>query len=278
VCIEFAGLAPLARRRPAGGARWALTLHNLRSVMARHEAAVEPGARQRWLLQRDQAKAAWFEQWAMTAFDLVVVASEDDRAVLGDRALVVPNGVDTDAIRPTLLPAAASLVFTGALYTQPNVDGLVWFCEHVLPLVQAKRPDAVLAIVGTRPRPEVRALARQPGVHLHVDVPSVAPHLEAARVAVVPLRIGSGSRLKALEAMAAGRPVVGTAIGLGGIDAVPGVHALVADDAPAFAGAVLSLLDDDERASGLASAARELVERHYSWREIGAAYADALLA
>lgn len=277
VCIEYAGLAPLARNRPASCARWALTLHNLRSVMADHEAALEPGARQRWLLERDAAKAARFERWAMRAYDLVAVPSEEDRAVLGEAAVVVPNGVDTDAFRPTRLRAEPVIVFTGALYTQPNVDGLVWFCEQVLPRVQAARPDALLAIVGARPRPEVAALERRPGVRLDVDVPAIAPHLGSARVAVVPLRIGSGTRLKALEAMAAGRPVVGTAIGLGGIDVVPGVHALVADDAPAFADAVVSLLDDDERAGRLARHARALVEDRYSWQRIGAAYADALL-
>ena len=113
---------------------------------------------------------------------------------------------------------------------------------------------------------------------MHPDVPDVAPFLERARVTLVPLRIGTGSRLKALEAMAAGRPVAGTSIGLGGLDVEPGREALVADDPAELARAVVQCLTDDELAGRLAAHGRELVERRYSWSTIGADYAELLEA
>ena len=108
------------------------------------------------------------------------------------------------------------VVFTGTLSWYPNIEGLEWFCTEVFPSVRAALPDARIHIVGREPLPAVHGLAEAPGVCLHADVPSVVPFLERARLAVVPVRIGSGTRLKALEAMASGRPVVGTAIGLAG--------------------------------------------------------------
>src|SRR5207302_4004164 len=148
--------------------------------------------------------------------------------------------------QPAPLADAPTLVFTGTLSWGPNIDGLTWFCTDVLPLVRARVPDVRLDIVGREPLPEVEALARLAGVSVHADVPSVVPWLEQARVAVVPLRIGSGTRIKALEAMAAGRPVVGTSVGLEGLDIEDGVHALVADEPPTLADAVVRVLTDDE--------------------------------
>src|SRR5205823_15052400 len=97
------------------------------------------------------------------------------------------------------------------------IDGAVWFCTGVLPQVRSAVPTASVALVGRSPAPEVEALGALDGVEVHADVPSVVPYLRAARVAIVPLRIGTGTRLKAREAMAAGRPVVGTTVGLEGL-------------------------------------------------------------
>jgi glycosyltransferase involved in cell wall biosynthesis len=176
------------------------------------------------------------------------------------------------------LPAAPKIVMTGALYTGPNIDGATWFCDEVLPLVQASTPDVELDIVGAQPTDEVLALGRRRGVAVHADVPDVLPFLHASRVAIVPLRLGSGTRLKALEALAAGRPVVGTSIGLEGLDLVAGQHALVADDPRAFATAIVCLLGDDQLAAGLVAAGRRLVEDRYSWSHIADRFADAVMA
>jgi polysaccharide biosynthesis protein PslH len=274
VCVEYVGLAPLLPRTRRGF--WALTLHNLTSVMARHSATIAPRSRQRRMLAIEERNARRVEHWAVEAYDLVTVPSAEDAAMLPPGTAIVPNGVDTERFRASALPSGPSLVFTGALHTLPNRDGINWFCEAVWPLIRGQSPEATLEIVGSSPPPAVVALGALPGVSVHADVPDVGPFLERARVAVVPLRIGTGSRLKALEAMSAGRPVVGTTIGIGGIDAADGRDALLADDPTELAAAVVRCLRDDELARALARSGRVLATGRYAWKRIGVDYADLL--
>ena len=279
VVATHLGMAALLPKRPSG--RWVAQIHHVSSAQAEQEHAITNGRRQRWLLRRLAGQARRFEDRMVREFDLVTVVSNEDAALLGltpgPRSLVVPNGVDTDHYAPTPLPPEPSIVMTGSFQYQPNVDGAVWFVDHVLPLIQRAVPEATLTLVGREPLPEVIALADRPGVALHSDVPDMAPWLAAARVTVVPLRIGTGTRLKALESMAAGRPTVGTSLGLEGIDLIPGVHAEVADGAPAMASAVARVLTDDDHARALAAAGRTLVEERYRWSDIGARFAARLL-
>lgn len=275
VVVEHTALAPLLP--PVRVNRWALTFHNVPSVTARHLAAFAPGRRQRWVYRREEHKARALEAWAVRSYDVVFAVSADDAAALGGAPVVVPNGVDVDRFRPSPLPSAPRLCFTGTLHFPPNVDALVWFCDEVLPRVQAAVSGAGLDIVGRGPGPQVRALASRPGVRLFADVPDVRPHLAAARVAVVPVRMGSGTRIKALEAMAAGRPVAGTSVGLAGLEVRAGTHALVADDPPTLAAAVVRLLTDDGLARAVAGAARALVESCYAWPVVAGRFLSALL-
>ena len=274
VLVEHTGLAPIL---PAGRTMpWALTLHNVASTTAKQMADLAAGRRQRWLFEQDRRKAAAFERWALEAYDLVFSASDDDAASLDGHSVVVPNGVDLSRFRSTSLSASKSIVFSGHLAYLPNVDGLMWFCKEVLPLVCDRVPDARFHIVGRDPVAEVRGLVG-PGVELHADVSSTVPYLDAARLAVVPLRMGSGTRLKAFEAAGAGRPVVGTTIGLAGVPWVDGVNALIADDARSFAEAVSLVLEDDATARSLASAGRCLAEQ-FDWHVIGEGFCEALLS
>lgn len=251
-------------------------MHNLTSEMARHSAAIAPGRRQRMMLAVEERNARRVEHWAVGAYDLVTVVSAEDAAMLPPGAAIVPNGVDAERFRPSPLPPAARVLFTGALHTLPNRDGIRWFCQAVWPLIRAALPEATLDIVGANPPADVRALSKLEGVTVHPDVPDVVPFLADSRVAVIPLRIGTGTRIKALEAMAAGRAVVGTTIGLGGIEVVSESESIVADEPAAFAAAVVRCLTDDELARNLAARARALVEQRYSWTRIGAGYARSL--
>ena len=279
VLVEFAGLAPLLPPGHPRG-RWVLTLHNLPSRMSAQQASVLPHRRQRWFLTRDARAGSAFERRVAAAFDAVITCTDEDAAALGGvgSVLVVPNGVDIEQFKPSPLPAAPRVVFTGALYTTPNVDAARWFCQEIWPQVRREVPTASLDLVGARPVESVRALARLNGVTVHADVVSVVPSIAAARVAVVPIRVGSGTRLKALEAMAAGRPVVGTAIGLEGLGLRAGVNALVADDAATFAAAVVRVLRDDDLAAALAAAGRREVEERFAWAAIAASFAQSVVA
>jgi glycosyltransferase involved in cell wall biosynthesis len=237
---------------------------------------VAPGRRQRWLWRREQAQARRLEAWICQHFDLVAVVSEDDGAALPGPAHVVPNGVDLGRFPFTDLPANHKLVLTATLGYLPNVDGAVWFARQVMPALLAAVPDAELTIVGRAATADVLALDRLPGVTVVGEVPSVVPYLEAARVAVVPLRVGSGTRLKALEAMAGGRPLAGTAIGLGGLGLRDGRDAVIADEAGALAAGIARLLTDDSTAAAMRTSARSLVEDRFTWERIGHRYVELL--
>jgi glycosyltransferase involved in cell wall biosynthesis len=275
VCVENLGLTPLlAEQRRA---RWTADLHHLPSVQADHLRTASTSSAQRWFWTRQEHKARRLERWVVASYDRTVVCSEDDAAQLRAPVLVVPNGVDFDAFAPTPPPPRPDIVFIGSLDYRPNIDGVQWLCNTVMPIVLSTRPDAMLRVVGRRPTEAVAALGRRPGIEVHADVESVGPFLRQARVAVVPLFVGSGTRLKALEAMSAGRPVVGTTIGLSGLGLVDGVHARIADDAPRFASAILDLLDD-QISRPIVAAGRRLVEDRFAWSSIGREYAAHLAA
>jgi polysaccharide biosynthesis protein PslH len=278
VCVEHEALAPIVRAFPLVPS--VITFHHLISEMVSQSLRHTTGTRQRWYLGRDLRKARRMEARALQTYDRVIVCSSEDASAVGRledgttarRVRVVPNGVDVAAFRRTDVPAAPRVLFPGSLAYAPNVDGARWFCADVWPRVRDAVPGAELTLAGRDPVPEVTALAASPGVCVHANVPSMAEYFERARLVVVPLRVGTGTRLKALEAMAAGRPVVGTTVGLEGIGAVDGTHALVRDDPAAMAAAVVDALERDELASALGEAGRTHVERSFSWDRVGAQF------
>ena len=217
--------------------------------------------------------AFWEKQVAQSA-DLTLVVSPVDAAVIqetapGARIAVLPNGVDLAHFRPLPDPGRPVLIFWGHLRYPPNADGIVWFCREIFPRVREDVPEAELLITGKEPPPEVAALAALPGVTLTGYVPDLRPYLAQAAVVIVPLRFGAGTRLKILEAFAAGRPVVSTPLGCEGLEVQPGVHLEVAKDAEALAKATVDLLLDAPRRVHIAANARVLVEKKYSWEAIG---------
>lgn len=276
VVVEHPGLIPLARRRSLGGA-WAFTLHNVGSERARQQATAQVGRRQVWLSHRESALALRNEARAVDLFDSIIAVSHSDAAIFAGPSTVVPNGVDVLRFVVTPLPAEPRVVLTGTLGYLPNVDGIRWFVREVWPAVRRSVPSAELTLVGKAPVQTILALDGQAGIRVVADVPDIEPYLREARVAIVPLRIGSGTRLKALDAMAAGRPVIGTSIGLEGLEICDGEQALIADDPAAFAAGLVRLLQDDALAERLTVAGRAFVETEHDWTEIGGQFADHLL-
>lgn len=277
VVVQHAWLAGLVRqRRP--GEHWVLDLHNVPSAKAAHALGTARTRRGRAWVRAEVAKARRAERGIERRYDQIVVPSPDDALALGagDRVAVVGNGVDPQRYRASPLPAVPQVVFTGHLHYPPNVDAVTWFAREVWPRVRTTRPDACFDVVGFAPTPEVAALDGRNGIRVHADVASTVPFLQAARLAVVPVRIGSGTRLKALEAMASHRPVVGTTVGLEGLAVADDEHVLVRDDPAAMAAAIVAVLADDTLATRLARRGHAHAQQRFAWPRLGARFADLL--
>ena len=183
------------------------------------------------------------------------------------RVAVVPNGVDCGAFAlETNEARTGGLLFVGSLDYHPNVEGLKFFTRDVWPLLRQRRGSLRLRIVGSRPVAEVRAMGEIDGVDLVGTVDKVEPYYAEAAVALVPLFSGGGTRLKVLEAFAAGVPVVSTALGMEGIAAQPGLHYLAAETAGEWVEAVLLAAAS---ATAMAAQGRQLAEQRYDWEVVG---------
>jgi glycosyltransferase involved in cell wall biosynthesis len=211
-------------------------------------------------------------------FDAVVTVSDLDRNRLlarwpggARRVAVIPNGVDTEALQPLPpAPAPPTLLFVGTLGYEPNMDAAQFLATEIFPRVRAVCPAARLVIAGQHAAPSVLALAPLPQVSVQVNVADLRPLYQQAQVVVVPLRAGGGTRLKILEALALGRPVVSTTIGAEGLDLAAGAQLRLADSAEAFAQAVLDLLGDPAAAAALAERGRAAVAARYAWPLVAA--------
>jgi glycosyltransferase involved in cell wall biosynthesis len=269
--VEIPELLPVAVRR---GAYVVLDSHNIWSELGRRRRSLRPWSVRRasrsMLFWRDLA----VERRAWRKADLCLATSTREQAVMraaGARAVTVPNGVE---LAPLLAPVHGAgagepyLVFVGVMSYEPNADAMLHMIRDIMPLVRRERPDVKLVVVGRGVSDELAAVANA-SIQFAGGVPDVRPYVAGAAVSVVPLRAGSGTRLKILEAMALGCPVVSTSVGAEGLDLVNGIHALISDGPDAFAASILSLLAAPERAKELARAGRTLAESKYAWSVIG---------
>jgi glycosyltransferase involved in cell wall biosynthesis len=212
------------------------------------------------------------------AVDHVVVCSDLDVARSGcANAVRIGNGASAparvDANRTELRGEVPTMFFVGALDYEPNTEAVEWFVRQVLPQVRREVPDARVRIVG-RGAERVVWAADVPGVELVGPVPELAAELDRADVSIVPIRVGAGTRLKVVEALAHHLPLVTTTVGCEGIDVRDGVEALLADEPEAFARACVRLLTDGGLRQRLADAGAELFARHYDWDGIEASVAE----
>lgn len=232
----------------------------------------------RWVHKREAARLGAYEAEVARRVDASLFVSEAEAALFrdrsgldGERVRAIENGIDTARFDPALeLDAVAAgegplMVFTGQMDYRPNVDAVRWFATDILPLIRKRHGQACFAIVGRAPGDEVRALEKLPGITVTGEVPDVRPWLVAADAVVAPLLLARGVQNKLLEAMAMARPVVASAAAAEGIDATPGAHLLVADDARSMADAVARLFDEPDAALAMGRAARMRMIARYGW-------------
>lgn len=192
---------------------------------------------------------------------------------------VVPNGVDTDYFAPSATREEPhSLAFVGDMGFRPNVDGARFLAREILPRVLAENPGTRCRLVGRNPAPEVLALGEYESLDVTGEVSDVRPYMARAAVVVVPLLGGSGVRNKTLEAMAMGRAVVSTSMGVEGLSSLTEDEIIVANEPEPFARAVLELFDSPQRRASIGSSARARVIADYDWkasaRKLEAFYAE----
>ncbi|EMA44813.1 glycosyltransferase [Halococcus saccharolyticus] len=203
---------------------------------------------------------------------LTITAEDRDRLRqygAGGRIEVLPAGVDLSQFEPATVDSDPDrITFFGSMDYHPNEDAAVWFVEEVLPRIRAELPDAVVEIVGKDPTDAVAALDAVEGVTVTGFVEDIHTYIDRASVVVIPIRVGTGVRMKALHAMAMGKPMVTTPVGIQGIDVEDGRHVSVAEDASSFATATLELLSDPERQRRYARNARRLIETNHDWTTI----------
>ncbi len=255
--------------------------HNSLSRWMWERYRAQTGALQRlrcWLSWR---KTARYESRLFRQFDLCTMVSEQDRVAslqmlprYHGPVEVVSNGVDCAWNRPAVQSIdPARLVFSGALTYRANYDAVKYFLQEIYPSIRQARTDAALSITGSTTGVNLEGLPLSDGVKFTGFVDDIRPIVGGSSVCVVPILEGGGTRLKILEAMALGTPVVSTTKGAEGIEAQHGEHLLLADDAASFAECTLSVMRDPDLRQRLASNARRLVEDRYDWQKIGECFA-----
>lgn len=275
VHFELAPMASYASACRRGRGRppvLCLDEHNIEYDIVRRTAGVEAGALRRAYSAIEWRKVRKEERHAWTHLDgCTVTSARDQEMLLSDEprthTAVVPNGVNVDFFRPArALPQdPQTLLFFGAIDYYPNTDAMISFIHEALPGLVARYPHLRLSIVGRNPPDSILA-CRSDTVEVTGVVDDVRPWLARASVVIVPLRIGGGTRLKILEAMAMGKAVVSTTLGAEGLDVVPDRDLLLGDDGPGFVSQVGRLLDDRRLAARIGASARQLVTAKYSWK------------
>ncbi len=222
-----------------------------------------------------------YEKQTLSKFSHIVVTTDEDEQQMREFApqaniSLIANGVDLDAFPYRISdPGGHNLIFVGGLDYFVNIDGAVFFSQKVLPLLQEKYPDTTLTLVGSKPAPEVQALAKQTGITVTGRVPSVAEYLHKATITVIPLRTGFGMKFKTLEAMASGVPVVASDRGLEGMTVdtpdVP-LRALRANTIEQYITAITRLFDEPNLREKLSKNGRQFIEENYTWERLGNQY------
>jgi polysaccharide biosynthesis protein PslH len=249
--------------------------HNVEAMIWKRHSETQESSLRRTYFRGQYDRMLRYEREVCRAVKSIIAVSDIDASAMREkygvsRIAAVPTGVDIDYFAPEGRPAPATdLVFVGSMDWMPNIDGVQWFVNEILPLIRKKRPECSLAIVGRTPDPRIQQLAQNDNrIRVTGTVPDVRPYLWGSAVSIVPLRIGGGTRLKIYEAMGAKIPVVSTTIGAEGLDVRNGENIHIADSPVEFADYCLTLLSDDDARRRMADNAFDMISSRYSWEVV----------
>jgi polysaccharide biosynthesis protein PslH len=271
--LDHLFVAPLAKY--ANNIPVVLTEHNIESQIYRRMVKQEGSFLHRFAREIEAEKLSRWEQKALRNCSICLTVSNNDAQEIrklfpGKPVFVIPNGVDTDWFNPDegLGSSRSGLLFFGNLDYAPNIDALFFFNREILPLIRKECPNITLSIVGSNAHEEIKALGDQKGINYIGFVEDIRTNLWRAAINIVPLRNGGGTRLKILEAMAAGLPIVSTSIGSEGLNIENGKNILIADTPEQFVKCIIMLNQQPELKNMIAQNARKLVVEEYDWKNI----------
>ncbi len=258
-----------------------LSHHGAESFMMLRRIRLEKNVVRKLVFLADGRLLRRYEARHLPRFGENLVVSELDRRLLGEiaptaRFSVVPNGVDTAYFHAMPPVASRKIVFAGRLDQYSNRDAILHFVRSAWPGIRSRFPDATLDILGMNPPQELQKFAAtDPAIRIHGFVPDVRPFFEQAALGICPIRDGGGTRIKILDNLAMGKPIVSTTIGIEGIDVEPGRDLLIADTPTDFVEQVSRIFSDAGLRQALAARARQVAEERYSWDGIGARMLEA---
>ncbi len=275
--IEMARYLPVIRQ---GSPRSKIVFddHNAETELQRRNFLTDLRRPRRWVAAAYSAEQVRrlrrFERWACRQADWVTAVSHPDKTHLekltnGQTPItVIPNSLDVQQFQLDETEAISSdIVFSGKMDYRPNVDAVLWFVDEVWPHIRRERPSTTFTIVGQKPHARLDRLRDEPGITLTGWVERVEPYLTGAKVFVLPFRVGSGTRLKLIEAMAAGKALVSTAVGAEGFPVQHNRELLLVENGVEMGTAVLHLLNHPEERQRLGQAARPFAQQ-YDWRVV----------
>ena len=252
-----------------------LTHHNIESKLLRRRAEVEKLFPARWYLSRQAEKLQRYENQKAKKFGSNIMVSELDAQEIkllipGVKTSVVSNGVDLEYFSPRQENESEALIYTGGMNMFANRDAVSFFVKEILPIIRNAIPSVEFYAIGQNPPSHMLEMAsKDDRIKVPGYVDDIRPYVNRAQVYVVPLRVGGGTRLKILDAMAMGKAIVSTSVGCEGLDVSPGSNIIVADDPEKFAAKTIEALKDRAMRAKLGKAARKLVQEKYSWERIG---------
>lgn len=273
-------MSPYVLEGPAAGVPSLIIRHKIDYQHYAETAAARPVGRDKALDWIESRRLRTWEYAEMPRFSSAVVCSEDDRREAqrqGGPAMpieVIVNGADTDFFQPVRTPAVhPTVLIMGTMHYFPNIDAVLYYFQTMHDALRAAIPDLRVLIVGHMPPPELVALGSLPGVTVTGSVPDVRTYMQRSWVQIVPLRLGGGTRLKIVESMAAGLPVISTTVGAQGLAVHDGDEMLLADDPADYVRKVAWLLNEEQERERMALRARGFVEERYSWQGLGRQFA-----
>ena len=244
--------------------------HNIESEIIEKQYEIEKNFIKKFFLYFQVKKIKIFERNICKLMDIIITTSSVDKQKLiefNKNIFVVPNGI-FKVQRKITKGNDKTLLFIGLMRYAANVDAMLYFCTEILPYIKAKVSNIKLVIVGKNPTEKIYGL-RKPDISITGEVEDISKYLKCAAVFIAPIRFGSGTRIKILEAMAFGKPIVSTSIGCMGLDVIHGENIYVADKPKTFAKYVCYLLNNENERFRVGKAGHKLVKEKYTWKSIG---------